>query len=63
MGYVGLSLLVVVVLCGFDVKVFYLVFIFGIDEVLVVCNGLGINSVVDLKGKKLVIVFVFIDYY
>ena len=38
---------------GLAVKAFYLASISGIDEALVVRNGSGINSLKDLKGKKL----------
>jgi taurine transport system substrate-binding protein len=46
-----------------DVKAFYLASISGVDEALVVRNGSGINSLADLKGKKLAAAPVSTDHY
>ena len=48
---------------GSDVKAFYLASISGIDEALIVRNGSGINSLADLKGKKLAAAPVSTDHY
>src|SRR5271165_2062481 len=52
-GYVGSSPFAAATSRGLDVKAFYLASISGVDEALVVRNGSGINSLADLKGKKL----------
>ena len=44
-------------------KAFYLASISGTDEALVVRNGSGINSLADLKGKKLAAAPVSTDHY
>ena len=62
-GYVGSSPLAAATSRGLDVKAFYLASISGIDEALVVRNGSGINSVADLKGKKLAAAPVSTDHY
>jgi len=46
-----------------DVQAFYLASISGVDEALVVRNGSGINSLADLKGKKLAAAPVSTDHY
>lgn len=62
-GYVGSSPFASATSRGLDVKAFYLASISGIDEALVVRNGSGINSVNDLKGKKLAAAPVSTDHY
>ncbi|MCP1572476.1 taurine transport system substrate-binding protein [Herbaspirillum rubrisubalbicans] len=62
-GYVGSSPLAAAASRGLDVKAFYLASISGTDEALVVRNGSGINSVSDLKGKKLAAAPVSTDHY
>jgi len=62
-GYVGSSPFAAAASRGLDVKAFYLASISGIDEALVVRNGSGINSVADLKGKKLAAAPVSTDHY
>jgi taurine transport system substrate-binding protein len=62
-GYVGSSPFAAAVSRGLDVKAFYLASISGIDEALVVRNGSGINSLADLKGKKLAAAPVSTDHY
>lgn len=62
-GYVGSSPFAAATSRGLDVKAFYLASISGIDEALVVRNGSGINSVNDLKGKKLAAAPVSTDHY
>ncbi len=62
-GYVGSSPYAAATSRGLDVKAFYLASISGIDEALVVRNGSGINSVNDLKGKKLAAAPVSTDHY
>ena len=62
-GYVGSSPLAAATSRGLDVKAFYLASISGIDEALVVRNGSGINSLADLKGKKLAAAPVSTDHY
>src|SRR6201986_209692 len=52
-GYVGSSPFAAATSRGLDVKAFYLASSSVIDEALVVRNGSGINSLADLKGKKL----------
>ena len=52
-GYSGSSPYAAATSRGLDVKAFYICSISGIDEALVVRNGSGIQSVADLKGKKL----------
>jgi taurine transport system substrate-binding protein len=62
-GYVGSSPFAAATSRGLDVKAFYLASISGTDEALVVRNGSGINSVADLKGKKLAAAPVSTDHY
>lgn len=62
-GYVGSSPYAAFTSRGVDVKAFYLASISGTDEALVVRNGSGINSVADLKGKKLAAAPVSTDHY
>lgn len=62
-GYVGSSPYAAATSRGLDVKAFYLASISGTDEALVVRNGSGINSVADLKGKKLAAAPVSTDHY
>jgi taurine transport system substrate-binding protein len=62
-GYVGSSPFAAATSRGLDVKAFYLASISGIDEALVVRNGSGINSLADLKGKKLAAAPVSTDHY
>lgn len=62
-GYVGSSPFAAATSRGLDVKAFYLSSISGIDEALVVRNGSGINSLGDLKGKKLAAAPVSTDHY
>jgi taurine transport system substrate-binding protein len=62
-GYVGSSPFAAATSRGLDVKAFYLASISGVDEALVVRNGSGIDSVADLKGKKLAAAPVSTDHY
>ena len=62
-GYVGSSPYAAATSRGLDVKAFYVTSISGIDEALVVRNGSGINSVSDLRGKKLAAAPVSTDHY
>jgi taurine transport system substrate-binding protein len=62
-GYVGSSPFAAATSRGLDVKAFYLASISGIDEALVVRNGSGINSLADLKGKKLAAAPASTDHY
>ncbi|AUX78563.1 taurine ABC transporter substrate-binding protein [Sinorhizobium fredii] len=62
-GYVGSSPFAAAASRGLDVKAFYLSSISGIDEALVVRNGSGIESLNDLKGKKLAAAPVSTDHY
>ncbi len=62
-GYVGSSPFAAATSRGLDVKAFYLASISGTDEALVVRNGSGINSLNDLKGKKLAAAPVSTDHY
>lgn len=62
-GYVGSSPLAAAASRGLEVKAFYLASISGIDEALVVRNGSGIQSLADLKGKKLAAAPVSTDHY
>ena len=62
-GYVGSSPFAASVSRGLDVKAFYVANISGVDEALVVRNGSGINSLADLKGKKLAAAPVSTDHY
>jgi taurine transport system substrate-binding protein len=62
-GYVGSSPFAAAASRGLDVKAFYLASISGTDEALVVRNGSGINSLGDLKGKKLAAAPVSTDHY
>jgi len=62
-GYVGSSPFAAATSHGLDVKAFYLASISGVDEALVVRNGSGINSLADLKGKKLAAAPVSTDHY
>ncbi|TCM52798.1 taurine transport system substrate-binding protein [Rhizobium sp. PP-F2F-G48] len=62
-GYVGSSPFAAATSRGLDVKAFYLSSISGIDETLVVRNGSGIESLKDLKGKKLAAAPVSTDHY
>ena len=61
--YVGSSPFAAATSRGLDVKAFYLASISGVDEALVVRNGSGINSLADLKGKKLAAAPVSTDHY
>lgn len=62
-GYVGSSPLAAATSRGLDVKAFHLSSISGTDEALVVRNGSGIQSLSDLKGKKLAAAPVSTDHY
>ncbi len=62
-GYVGSSPFASATSRGLDVRAFYLSSISGIDEALVVRNGSGIESLNDLKGKKLAAAPVSTDHY
>lgn len=62
-GYVGSSPYAAATSRGLDVKAFYLASISGTDEALVVRNGSGINTIGDLKGKKLAAAPVSTDHY
>jgi taurine transport system substrate-binding protein len=62
-GYVGSSPFAAATSRGLDVKAFYLASISSVDEALVVRNGSGINSLADLKGKKLAAAPVSTDHY
>ncbi len=62
-GYVGSSPYAAATSRGLDVKAFYLASISGVDEALVVRNGSGINTLADLKGKKLAAAPVSTDHY
>src|SRR5271163_1544436 len=62
-GYVGSSPFAAATSRGLDVKAFYLASISGVDEALIVRNGSGINSLADLKGKKLAAAPVSTDHY
>jgi taurine transport system substrate-binding protein len=62
-GYVGSSPFAAATSRGLDVKAFYLASISGVDEALVVRNGSGINSLADLKGKRLAAAPVSTDHY
>jgi len=62
-GYVGSSPFAAAASRGLEVKAFYLATISGIDEALVVRNGSGIESLSDLKGKKLAAAPVSTDHY
>jgi taurine transport system substrate-binding protein len=62
-GYVGSSPFAAATSRGLDVEAFYLASISGVDEALVVRNGSGINSLADLKGKKLAAAPVSTDHY
>lgn len=62
-GYVGSSPYAAATSRGLDVKAFHLASISGTDEALVVRNGSGINTLADLKGKKLAAAPVSTDHY
>lgn len=62
-GYVGSSPFAAATSRGLAVKAFYLSSISGIDEALVVRNGSGIETLKDLKGKKLAAAPVSTDHY
>jgi taurine transport system substrate-binding protein len=62
-GYVGSSPFAAAASRGLGVKAFYLASISGVDEALVVRNGSGIESLADLKGKKLAAAPVSTDHY
>lgn len=62
-GYVGSSPFASSTSRGLDVRAFYLSSISGIDEALVVRSGSGIESLNDLKGKKLAAAPVSTDHY
>lgn len=62
-GYVGSSPLAAAASRGLDVKAFYLASISGTDEALVVRKGSGIQTVADLKGKRLAAAPVSTDHY
>ncbi|WP_152047541.1 taurine ABC transporter substrate-binding protein [Aureimonas psammosilenae] len=62
-GYVGSSPFAAATSRGLDVKAFQLASISGTDEALVARNGSGIESLNDLKGKKLAAAPVSTDHY
>lgn len=62
-GYVGSSPFAAATSRGLDVRAFHLASISGTDEALVVRNGSGIQSLKDLKGKKLAAAPVSTDHY
>lgn len=62
-GYVGSSPYAAATSRGLDVKAFYVASISGTDEALVVRNGSGIQTVADLKGKKLAAAPASTDHY
>jgi taurine transport system substrate-binding protein len=62
-GYVGSSPYAAAASRGLDIQGFYLASISGTDEALVVRNGSGIQSVSDLKGKRLAAAPVSTDHY
>lgn len=62
-GYVGSSPYAASVSSGLKVKAFYITTGGGTDEALVVRNGSGINTLADLKGKKLAAAPVSTDHY
>ncbi|BEU95319.1 taurine ABC transporter substrate-binding protein [Acidovorax sp. DW039] len=62
-GYVGSSPYAAAASRGLDIQGFYLASISGTDEALVVRNGSGIQSVNDLKGKRLAAAPVSTDHY
>lgn len=62
-GYVGSSPFAAAASRGLEVKAFYLSSISGIDEALVVRNDAGIQSLNDLRGKKLAAAPVSTDHY
>ncbi|MBB4226547.1 taurine ABC transporter substrate-binding protein [Rhizobium mongolense] len=62
-GYVGSSPFAAAASRGLEVKAFYLSSISGIDEALVVRNDAGIESLDDLRGKKLAAAPVSTDHY
>jgi taurine transport system substrate-binding protein len=62
-GYVGSSPFAAATSRGLDVKAFYLASISGVDEALIVRNGSGINTLADLKGKKLAAAPASTDHY
>lgn len=62
-GYVGSSPYAASVSNGLKVKAFYITTGGGTDEALVVRNGSGINTLADLKGKKLAAAPVSTDHY
>lgn len=62
-GYVGSSPFAAAASKGLPVKAFYLASISGVDEALVVRNGSGIETLADLKGKKLAAAPVSTDHY
>jgi taurine transport system substrate-binding protein len=62
-GYVGSSPFAAATSRGLDVKAFYIAAISGVDEALIVRNGSGIDSLADLKGKKLAAAPVSTDHY
>jgi len=62
-GYVGSSPFAAATSRGLAVKAFYLASISGIDEALVVRDGSGIETLADLKGKKLAAAPVSTDHY
>lgn len=62
-GYVGSSPLAAATSRGLDVKAFYLASVSGTDEALVVRHGSGIQTLADLKGKKLAAAPVSTDHY
>lgn len=62
-GYVGSSPFAAATSRGLDVKAFQLASISGTDEALVVRDGSGIESLSDLKGKKLAAAPVSTDHY
>lgn len=62
-GYVGSSPYAAAASRGLDIQGFYLASISGTDEALVVRKGSGIQSVNDLKGKRLAAAPVSTDHY
>lgn len=62
-GYVGSSPFAAATSRGLDVRAFQLASISGTDEALVVRDGSGIETLADLKGKKLAAAPVSTDHY
>src|SRR6202161_1786765 len=62
-GYVGSSPFAAATSRGLGVQAFYLASVSGIDAALAVRQRCGINSLADLKGKKLAAAPVSTDHY